>query len=90
MNDDEMEAQQCTKQAQSSVAMDASTFAPSSNSHNSSCLHVQMCSNMLHDDEWIKEKCLCLKDFAEKVREEFGGFCDSRSRIGNCDENSYD
>jgi hypothetical protein len=75
MNDDECEAQMHMNSAESPTAMDASLFTPSSNNHDFSCLHVQMCSIMLHDDEMINEKCLGLKNFGKKVREKIGEFC---------------
>lgn len=40
-----------------------------------------MCSTIPHDDELSKRKCLGLKNFWKKVREKFGEFGDSRSRM---------
>ena len=90
MKDDEYEAQGCTNPAPTSTAMDAPSYEHEQYSHDFSCSHIQKCSIMLHDDEWINEKCLGLKNFGKNVREKFGDFGDSRSRIDDSDQNSYD
>ena len=90
VNDDELEAWMHTNLAQSSIAMDAPSYEHEQYNHDFSCSHVQKCSIMLHDDEWINEKCLGLKNFGKNVREKFGDFGDSRSRIDDPEQNSYD
>lgn len=79
-----------TNLAQSSIAMDAPSYEHEQYNHNFSCSHVQKCSIMLHDDEWINEKCLGLKNFEKNVRENFENLVESRSRIVKSQQNSYD
>lgn len=71
MNDDECEAQGCTKPVQSSTAMDAPSYEHEQECHDFLCFHIQFYSTTPQDDEWINEKCSCLKNFAKSLREKF-------------------
>jgi hypothetical protein len=68
---DELEAQMHTNSVQFSNAMDASSFESSSICHDFLLIHVQFYSTTPQDDEWINEKCSCLKKFGKSLREIF-------------------